>query len=162
MKLIKKIVKFVFWELKTWNCDLFLIEFGENTQFWHTLFEKLCTHVAHMSTRPLHFSIRARRIRFYDLWRTPWKKNSKFFRVKFHRQKIDTHLQTQIFFVPPFPCTKLNFSNSQIFSNSNFFGRPRTLQGGQSASATDSASSQCNAFSAAFTAQYGTGYALVL
>ena len=51
----KKIGKFTFGELKIWNCDLFLIEFGENTQFWHTLFEKLCTHVAHMST---HVSFR--------------------------------------------------------------------------------------------------------
>ena len=46
----KKNGNFVFAELKTWNYDLFLIEFGENTRFWHTLFKKLCTHVAHMST----------------------------------------------------------------------------------------------------------------
>ena len=29
----KKKWKICFWDLKTRNCDLFLIEFGENTQF---------------------------------------------------------------------------------------------------------------------------------
>jgi hypothetical protein len=71
MKLIKKIEKFVFGELKTWNCDLLLIEFGENTQFWHTLFEKLCTHVAHMST---HFSIRFTNLYLHNTYTTQVKK----------------------------------------------------------------------------------------